>query len=242
VGTFFVRTRENASQTTLLGALRTGVYLSTALIAVLSFLPVRFTIGPAFLGVWGALIVGLVAGNVIGFFTEYYTSDGSAPIRFLSGESLTGPATVIIGGLALLAEYGNKIKEAVHQVFAEPASAEHFQAFYIGRNATGRIQSITLHADILDPRILIGLFLGGVLPLVFSSVSMRAVGRAVAQHTAEADVHGLDRVRAGGPDPERPHHPAHRLREGRPAVRPGLQRPGRRSSSRGNGLHCRREY
>jgi K(+)-stimulated pyrophosphate-energized sodium pump len=75
LGTFLVRAKEDASQVKLLGALRRGVYTSTALIAVLSFLYIYFTIGVGFLGVWAALIVGLVAGNVIGFFTEYYTSD-----------------------------------------------------------------------------------------------------------------------------------------------------------------------
>ena len=66
LGTFLVRAKEDASQAKLLGALRRGVYASTVLIAVLSFLYIYFTIGTAFLGVWGALIVGLVAGNVIG--------------------------------------------------------------------------------------------------------------------------------------------------------------------------------
>ena len=57
--------------------------------------------GRSFIGVWGAMIVGLVAGNVIGFFTEYYTSDAYRPTKSLADEALTGPATLIIGGLAL---------------------------------------------------------------------------------------------------------------------------------------------
>ena len=101
LGTFLVRAKEDASQVKLLGALRRGVYTSTALIAVLSFLYIYFTIGTAFLGVWGALIVGLIAGNVIGFFTEYYTSDSYRPTKSLADQTLTGPATLIIGGLSL---------------------------------------------------------------------------------------------------------------------------------------------
>ncbi len=46
-------------------------------------------------------MAGLIAGNVIGYFTEYYTSDSYKPTRNLAGESQTGPATLIIGGLSL---------------------------------------------------------------------------------------------------------------------------------------------
>ncbi len=96
------RVREALDQVVeVLGALRRGVYASTALIAVLSFIYIYFTIGTGFLGVWGALIVGLVAGNVIGYFTEYYTSDSYKPTRSLADQTLTGPATLIIGGLSL---------------------------------------------------------------------------------------------------------------------------------------------
>ena len=44
--------------------------LSTGLIAVLSLVLVLLTAGPSFVGLWGAMIVGLVAGNVIGYFTS----------------------------------------------------------------------------------------------------------------------------------------------------------------------------
>ena len=53
---------------------------------------VLLTAGPSFVGIWGAMIVGLVAGNVIGFFTEYYTSDNYKPTQELAAEAQTGPA------------------------------------------------------------------------------------------------------------------------------------------------------
>ena len=99
VGTFFVRAKKDATQRVLLRALRTGIYLSTVLIAILSFLMIYFILGAQYIGIWGAMIAGLVAGNVIGYSTEYYTSDNYKPTKTLSGESLTGPATIIIGGL-----------------------------------------------------------------------------------------------------------------------------------------------
>ena len=53
---------------------------------------------PDNMGIWGAISVGLLAGNLIGFFTEYFTSDTYKPTQRLSGTSKTGPATVVIGG------------------------------------------------------------------------------------------------------------------------------------------------
>ncbi|CAI8006444.1 Putative K(+)-stimulated pyrophosphate-energized sodium pump [Geodia barretti] len=260
LGTFVVRAKGDASQAVLLGALRRGTYGSTALIAIGSFLLVILTLGSEFLGIWAAMIVGLIAGNIIGYFTEYYTSDHYKPTQLLSNEALTGPATTIIAGmslgmlstlipvltvigatlaafflsglygiglsavgmlstlgitlatdaygpvadnaggiaemakmephvrertdaldslgnttaatgkgfaigsaaltaLALLAEYGNKIKEAFEQ--------------------------LVMNINLLDPKILIGLFLGAMLPFVFSSLSMRAVGRAAGDMVNE---------------------------------------------------------
>ncbi|WP_370325420.1 sodium-translocating pyrophosphatase [Euzebya sp.] len=46
------------------------------------------------------IVIGLVAGYAIGFTSEYYTSDHYTPVKKLAGQSETGPATVIIGGIA----------------------------------------------------------------------------------------------------------------------------------------------
>ena len=46
------------------------------------------------------IILGLIAGYAIGFTSEYYTSDHYNPVKKLAGQSETGPATVIIGGIA----------------------------------------------------------------------------------------------------------------------------------------------
>ena len=295
IGTAVVRTKGDASQHVLLRALRNGTLLSTLLIAVLSLLLVLLTAGPSFIGIWGAMIVGLVAGNVIGFFTEYYTSDNYKPTQELSAEAQTGPATLIIQGhalgmlstlipvvtvvvatltafflsggaqfpgvglygiglaavgmlstlgitlatdaygpvadnaggiaemadmephvrertdaldslgnttaatgkgfaigsaaltaLALLAEYRNKIVEALDTVAVGPA----FERFYAGlisitRDAAGHVQAVEMSIDLMDPKILMGLFIGAVLPFVFASLSMKAVGRAAGDMVKE---------------------------------------------------------
>ena len=295
LGTAVVRTKGEASQHVLLRALRNGTWLSTGLIAVLSLGLVLLTAGPSFVGIWGAMIVGLVAGNVIGWFTEYYTSDNYKPTQELAAEAQTGPATLIIQGhalgmvstlvpvvtvvaatllafflsgggqfpgiglygiglaavgmlstlgitlatdaygpvadnaggiaemaemephvrertdaldslgnttaatgkgfaigsaaltaLALLAEYRNKIVEALDTVTVGDA----FEKFYaniitITRDAAGHVQDVQMSINLMDPKILMGLFIGAVLPFVFASLSMKAVGRAAGDMVKE---------------------------------------------------------
>jgi len=107
LGCFLVRTKESATQKTLLGALNRGIWSAAFLILALSFVVVMlFLKGPlgsvrAALGVWGAIAAGLLSGLVIGRSTEFYTSDSYKPTRELADKSLTGPATVIIDGYAL---------------------------------------------------------------------------------------------------------------------------------------------
>ena len=300
IGTFFVRAKEDATQKVLLRALRAGVYISTGLIAIVSFLLIYFLLGKEFLGVWGSMIVGLLAGIIIGYFTEYYTSDHYKPTRNLSNESLTGPATIIIGGLALgmkstlipvltvvvgtllaysipggggvglygigiaavgmlstlgitlatdaygpvadnaggiaemagldpsvrkktdaldslgnttaatgkgfaiasaaltalalLAEFGNKIKEYIIKLVEANSVAifDKFQDFYqgivqIGTDAAGKVtyDTINIAVNLLDPKILIGVFIGAVLPFLFGALSMSAVGRAAGDMVKE---------------------------------------------------------
>ena len=293
IGTFIVRTKENASQLALLNALRRGTWVSTLLIAGLSLVLVLVTVGSKFLGVWAAMIAGLLAGNVIGYFTEYYTSDHYKPTQELAVQAKTGPATLIIAGhalgmgstlipvltivvgtllafflsgganapaaglygvglaavgmlstlgitlatdaygpvadnaggiaemahldpevrertdaldslgnttaatgkgfaigsaaltaLALLAEYRNKIFEALETVNV----SRFFEEFYEGivtLTQVGGHQEVALSINLMDPKILMGLFIGAVLPFVFASLSMKAVGRAAGDMVEE---------------------------------------------------------
>lgn len=101
VGTLFVRSGERTSQSVLLAALRRGVFVSAALIALASFFVVRKLLGPESMGVYWSVLSGLAAGLIIGISTEFFTSDSYNPTRSLAGYSTTGPATVIIGGLSV---------------------------------------------------------------------------------------------------------------------------------------------
>ncbi len=101
IGTFFVRTGEKTEQKVLLSALRRGTYISAVIVAVAAFFVIWGILGMEHIGLYGAVLCGLIAGNVIGYYTEYSTSDTYKPTRDLAETSKTGPATIIIGGLSL---------------------------------------------------------------------------------------------------------------------------------------------
>lgn len=101
IGSFLVRTGESTDQLTLLKALRRGTNTSAILIAVCAFPLVWFMLGKDFIGLYAAIISGLLAGVLIGRFTEYYTSDTYNPTKHLAASSETGTATLVIDGISL---------------------------------------------------------------------------------------------------------------------------------------------
>ncbi len=98
-GIFAVRCKEGASMMTLLKALRTGTWGSSALIVVAAAIMAK--LGIITWGVCGATVAGLLAGVFIGYFTERATSDEYAPTKSVAEQAKMGPATVIIEGLAV---------------------------------------------------------------------------------------------------------------------------------------------
>jgi inorganic pyrophosphatase/K(+)-stimulated pyrophosphate-energized sodium pump len=100
IGINVVKTDEDASQKSLLKALATGINLSTMLVAVAGFVTTWVILGYENLGVAGSICVGLLSGWLIGKWTEYSTSDEFQPTRDLAAQAVTGPATVIISGVA----------------------------------------------------------------------------------------------------------------------------------------------
>ncbi len=272
IGTFFVRTGENTDQKTLLSALRKGTYISAIIVAIAAFPTIYYTLDcashPERIGVYGAVLSGLVAGVLIGFFTEYYTSDSYRPTRKLAKTSLTGPATIIIDGLALgmgstaipviivgasvlvsyfssggvadfsaglygvgisavgmlstlgitlatdaygpVADNAGGIAEMAH-LPAEVrertdaldslgnTTAATGKGFAIGSAALTALALIVAYTDqvkiispsfnldlsLINPPLLIGLFVGAMLPFLFSSMTMRAVGRAAQRIVVE---------------------------------------------------------
>ncbi len=99
VGVFMVRTKESATQKTLLRALFIGTFGSSILI--LGAVAILAGIGWISWGIFGAVVSGLLAGVIIGQGTEYYTSDEYEPTQGIARQAQQGPATTIIDGIAV---------------------------------------------------------------------------------------------------------------------------------------------
>lgn len=99
IGIYAVKTKEEATQKELLKALGKGVNISSILILITSAIVIKFML-PQNFGVWGSIFTGLIAGIIIGKGTEYYTSSNYSPTKGIAGHAKTGPATVIIDGIA----------------------------------------------------------------------------------------------------------------------------------------------
>ena len=108
LGTFFVKTKEGGNPQT---ALNIGIFGSGAVMLGVSYLIInKFITSSVNLGVgndnvvasdlFGATVVGLTSGILIGLLTEYYTSDHQRPSKAIAEASETGAATNIISGLA----------------------------------------------------------------------------------------------------------------------------------------------
>ncbi len=98
IGIFLVRTHEGANMKALLGALNRGVYVSSVLIIAASWGMVKFLAMPT--GVFWAILIGVLLGIVIGKGTEWATAAEYKPTQAIADQAVTGPATVIIGGIA----------------------------------------------------------------------------------------------------------------------------------------------
>ena len=104
IGIYMVRTRDGAGMKQLLGALGLGVNSASVLIvgaaAAVCYVLLGGIEGVCWYGVWGSIVAGLLAGLVIGRSTEYYTSYDYKPTQDIARNAETGPATVIISGIA----------------------------------------------------------------------------------------------------------------------------------------------
>ena len=103
-GIFLVKTKEGAGMKELLGALSRGTNTAAVLIAAATFGIFAWLFGTESNQWWQvslSVVVGLLAGVIIGKSTEYYTSQSYRPTQKVAESSKTGPATVIISGLGL---------------------------------------------------------------------------------------------------------------------------------------------
>ncbi|MBK5202432.1 MAG: sodium-translocating pyrophosphatase [Prolixibacteraceae bacterium] len=157
IGIFMVRTKESASQKTLLRALLIGTGGSSVLVLVALF--VMAMIGWITFGIYGAVIIGLAAGVIIGQSTEHYTSDEYEPTRGIARQTQQGAATTIIDGMAVgMYSTWIPVVTIVLAIIGSYWSAGGFETFTagvygIGFAAVGMLSTlgITLATDAFGP-------------------------------------------------------------------------------------------
>ncbi len=157
LGIFMVRTKESATQKNLLNALLLGTG-GSSLFVLLAMIGMVM-MGWITWGVFGAVIIGLVAGVIIGQATEYYTSDEYKPTQGIAGQAQQGPATTIIDGIAV-GMYSTWIPVVTIVLgivgsFWAAGGFEHFAmgVYGIGFAAVGMLSTlgITLATDAFGP-------------------------------------------------------------------------------------------
>ena len=158
IGSFMVRTGESTDQMTLLKALRKGTY-GAAIMAAIADIALVVLIMPGHFGLYIAILCGLLGGTLIGYFTEYYTSDTYKPTQKLAEAAESGTGPVIISGLSL----GMKSTAApviivsaavIISFFAAGGTTEFTMGLYgIGVAAVGMLSTlgITLATDAYGP-------------------------------------------------------------------------------------------
>ena len=156
-GIFMVRTKESATQKNLLNALLLGTGGSSVLILIaMAFMAMA---GWVTWGIFGSVVAGLAAGVIIGQGTEYFTSDEYKPTRGIAEQTLQGPATAIIDGIAVgMYSTWIPVVTIVIGIIAAFASAGGFSNFSmgvygIGFAAVGMLSTlgITLATDAFGP-------------------------------------------------------------------------------------------
>ncbi len=149
IGTFFVRVGEGTKMEGLLMALRRGIWIASLLVAGLTFGAISILGLP--LGIFWAVVAGLVAGNLIGLSVEYYTSYSYGPTKAVAEAARTGTGTIIIQGFAT-AMKSTWIPVVV--VVAAVLTAFQFAGLYgVAISAVGMLSTlgITLATDAYGP-------------------------------------------------------------------------------------------
>ena len=149
IGTFLVRTGEGADMGRLLWSLRTGIFAAGALVLIGT--GVLVTVLDLSFDLFWVVLIGLVAGQLIGTASEYYTSYEYSPTKKLAEQSETGPATIMIGGLGL--GMVSTVAPGIVVILAMWLSYEVADLYGVALAAVGMLSTlgITLATDAYGP-------------------------------------------------------------------------------------------
>jgi len=149
IGSFLVRVGEKLEMGALLGALRRGTLSASILTAVFAFLIIFFL--DASLGIFWAVLAGLIAGVLMGESTNYFTSYVYKPTRDIAEASTFGAGATIVRGFAtgLMSTWPTVLLVAIATIIAFK-----FAGFYgVAIAAAGMLSTlgITLATDAYGP-------------------------------------------------------------------------------------------
>jgi K(+)-stimulated pyrophosphate-energized sodium pump len=101
IGVSLVRVKDDGDIHSIMNAMERGIRTSSIGIAIFSF-PMVFLLGVERpLSIWAIILTGLIVGLVIGRATDYFTSSAYRPTQGIAAHGDSGPATVLIDGLAV---------------------------------------------------------------------------------------------------------------------------------------------
>lgn len=96
IGSLFVRTKENGNP---MASLQTGTIISIVLFVITAYYLVEKVFMPDYHGILYAILIGVIAGGLLGFITQYYTSPSFNPVKSIAQSTVTGAATTVISGV-----------------------------------------------------------------------------------------------------------------------------------------------